>query len=138
MKVERGVQVVAVLEAQFPEDAVRGQDAGPVEGPGVVQYVRGAQAAPDHQVGAHRRGRKIRGGHQEVAGGRTPAFWTQPGLGGHEQLDALLTQLGRAVQASRDGDFLVLGEVDQMVGRQNRVEGLMVKGDPQEPEKDDG
>ena len=69
--------------------------------------------------------------------GRQPSGLSQY-LGGQEQLDPFLTQPGGAVQASQEGDFLVLGEVDQMVGRQDGVEGLLVKGDPQEPEKDEG
>ena len=131
-------QMAAVLEAQFPEDAVRGQEAGAVEGAGIVQVPGGVQFSLHHQVGPHRRRREIRGGHQEMAGGRTPALGAEPVLCGQEQLDPVLTQLGGAVQASQQGDFLVLGEVDQMMGRQDRVEGLLVKGHPQEPEKDEG
>ena len=36
-------QMAAVLEAQLPENAVRGQEAGAVEGPGVVQDPGGEQ-----------------------------------------------------------------------------------------------
>ena len=128
----------AVLEAQFPEDAVRGQEAGAVEGAWIVQVPGGVQFSLHHQVGSHRRRREIRSGHQEIAGGRAPALGAEPVLCGQEQLDPVLTQPGGAVQASQQGDFLVLGEVDQMMGRQGGVEGLLVKGDPQEPEKDEG
>ena len=68
----------------------------------------------------------------------TPALGAEPVLGGQEQLNPFLTQPGGAVQASQEGDFLVRGEVDQMVGRQDRVEGLLVKGQPQKPEEDEG
>ena len=106
--------------------------------PGLCRY-RGVRVAPDHQVGAHRRGPSTGAATRRLPDAPgPPAPGARARLGRHEQLDPFLTQLAGAVQMSQKGQVLVLGQVDEMLGRKIRLPGLLVKGHPQEPEKDQG
>jgi hypothetical protein len=53
-------------------------------------------------------------------------------------LDPFRAHLARAVQATLDDEFLLLGQMYQMVERKDGLDGLLVKGHPQEPEEGQG
>ena len=131
-------EAARVREPHLPEQAVRGQEAGAVEGAGVLQHVGRGQAPSDHQGCAHRRGLRHRRQHQEVAGGGPPAPGTPPGPGLHEELDPFPRQLAGPVQMAENGQTLVLRQFSEVCGRKIRLPGLLVEGHPQEPEQDQG